>query len=223
MGMDFVALLRYSRRPAVVRAINGLENRVEPISAEVRALWRESGFFGFDWNRAYWIVNDTPRSTGEGYGRQVKRPRSPDRTVALRTVDGFFLTFGRGVCCVYHLLRWQFFLLDPRWQDAMLRACDTIADLVQSDEGVVLSDFHPSYHAFFRGSGFDACLKAAPPEDAEVAEVKDMYQVVEPDGTWDSHGYWRFRQPDRLQPRPAPEAVQSQKLNTMSPTRAGLQ
>ncbi len=56
MGMDFVALLRYSRTRDVVRAINGLENQTRPLSAEVQSLWRASGFFRLDWDRAYWVA-----------------------------------------------------------------------------------------------------------------------------------------------------------------------
>lgn len=51
--MDFVALMRYSGTRDVVRAIRGLENQTAPLSAEVPSLWRESGFFGFNGDRAY--------------------------------------------------------------------------------------------------------------------------------------------------------------------------
>jgi hypothetical protein len=108
--MDFVALLRYRRTREVVRAINGLENQRTPLSAEVQTLWRDSGFFRFDWDRASWVSRDGRR--------QVKRPSGPELRVALRTVDGF----GRGVCCAYHLLRWRLFLTEPRWRQAMLGA-----------------------------------------------------------------------------------------------------
>src|SRR4051794_29478141 len=101
MGMDFVALVRYSRTRNVVRAINALENQTTPISAEVPALWREQQFFRLPWDRAFWVSLDDYR--------QVKRPRGPRLDVAMRTVDGFYLVFGQGVCCIYHLLRWRFF------------------------------------------------------------------------------------------------------------------
>jgi hypothetical protein len=138
----------------------------------------------------------------------VKRPRGPDLTVALRTVDGFFLTFGQGVCCAYHLLRWRFFLTDPAWQHAMLGACNALADLLGSPDGVVTSDFHPAHQAFFAGAGYDACLRAATPGEGEVASVAELYELFDPDGTWDSHGDWRFRrdgapasdEPPRLNP-----------------------
>lgn len=185
MSMDFVALVRYSRTPEVVRAINALENRICPISDEVQSLWIEQRFFAFSWRRTSWVsLQDS---------RQVKRPRGPRLDVALRSVDGFFLTFGQGVCCVYHLLRWRLFLTDPHWQGSMLSACGTIADILRSPDGVVMSDYHPAYSKFFDGGGFDACLKAAPPEEGEVESVSDLYQVVDPDGTWDSHGFWYFR------------------------------
>jgi hypothetical protein len=184
VGMDFVALMRYSRTREVVRAINGLENQTRPLSAEVRTLWQEFGFFGFDWDRAYWVALDD--------FRQAKRPRGPDLTVALRTVDGFFLTFGQGVCCAYHLLRWRFFLVEPRWQAAMIRACEGLADLLRSPDVALTSDFHPSHSAFFAGAGFDACLRVAVGPEAEVAEIAQLYQ--QPDEyTWDSHGFWRLR------------------------------
>ena len=184
MGMDFVALMRYSRTRDVVRAINGLENQTRPLSAEVRQLWGEFGFFELDWDRAFWVSHDN--------GRQVKRPRGPDLTIDLRTVDGFFLTFGQGVCCAYHLLRWRFFLTEPRWQEAMLRAGEGLADLLRSPDVALMSDFHPSYSAFFAGSGFDACLREAVGQEGEVAEIADLYHEPEVH-LWDSHGFWRLR------------------------------
>ena len=194
MGMDFVALMRYSRARGVVPAINGLENRTTPLSAEVRSLWRVSGYFGFDWGRANWVAHDN--------GRQVRRPRGPDLTVALRTVDGFVLTFGRGVCCTYHLLRWRLFLTDPRWQAAMLGACEGLAGLVRSPDVALMSDFHPSYLAFFAGAGFDACLRAAVGREAEAAEIAELYEEPEPH-IWDSHGFWRLRSSEQRQAEPA--------------------
>jgi hypothetical protein len=182
--MDFVALIRYSRHRKVVQAINRLENETQPLSADVLSLWRASGFFPFNWDRAYWVSHKDCR--------QVKRPAGPDLTVALRTTDGFFLTFGQGVCCAYHLLRWRFFLTDPPWQRAMLGACTTLADVLHSPDGVVMSDFHPSYHAFFAGAGYDACLQAGIGEEAEVSDLAALYQEPDKD-TWDSHGFWRFR------------------------------
>jgi hypothetical protein len=183
--MDFVALMRYNRTHDVVQAINELENQTQPLSAEVQMLWSESGFIEFDWHRSYWVALDHFR-------RQVKRPRGPDLTKALRTVDGFFLTFGQGVCCVYHLLRWRFFLVEPCWQAAMLGACEGLADLFQSPDVVLTSDYHPSYSAFFAGAGFDACLRAVVGQEAEVAEIADLYQQPD-EHTWDSHGFWRLR------------------------------
>ena len=53
MGMGFVARMRHSRTREVVRAIDGSENQPRPLSAEVRSLWRESGFSEFDRSRAY--------------------------------------------------------------------------------------------------------------------------------------------------------------------------
>jgi hypothetical protein len=182
--MDFVALLRYSRTRSVVRAIAGLENQTVPVSAEVQRLWREQGFFQLRWGRAYWVSHTD--------SRQVKRPRGPDLTAALRTVDGFFLTFGQGVCCVYHLLRWRQFLTDPQWQHAMLAACGALAELLQAPDGVVMSDYHPGYQAFFAGAGYDACLRDLPPGEGEVDTIAGLYQRVDPD-MWDSHGYWVFR------------------------------
>lgn len=184
MGMDFIALMRYRRTPDVIRAIHEMENQTDPLSSEIMALWQESHFFAFDWDRAFWIALDD--------SRQVKRPRGPDLSVALRTVDGFFLTFGQGVCCVYHLLRWRLFLVEPRWQQAMLRACEILADLLQSPDVAIMSDHHPAYTAFFAGAGFDACLRTAVGAESEVAEIAQLYQEPGPD-TWDSHGFWRLR------------------------------
>src|SRR5205809_1078189 len=100
MGMDFVALVRYSRTREVVRRINALENDSAPISTEVQSLWKSQQFAPYSWTRAFWVSH-------EGYRhRQVKRPRGPSLKVALRTVDGFFLTFGQGACCIAHSLRW---------------------------------------------------------------------------------------------------------------------
>jgi hypothetical protein len=185
MGMDFVALMRYRRTRDVVRRINALENQTRPLSADVQSLRAEQGFSPQPWSRAYWVAGPN--------ARQVRRPRGPSLQATLRTVDGFFLTFGQGICCADHLLRWWFFLTDPRWQRAMLAACDTIADLLGSTEGVVMSDFHPAYSAFLEGASFDECLRGVPPGEAELGSLSQLHRIVRSDGTWESHGYWHFR------------------------------
>jgi hypothetical protein len=180
--MDFVALLRYRRTADVVGAIDALEGQTSPVLAHVRP---GGGFAAIDRGRSCWVSH--------GSGRQVERPRGPDVSAALRTVEGFHLTFGRDACCVYYPLRWLFFLTDPAWQRAMLEACDAIADLLESPDGAVMSDFHPAYGAFFQGCGYDECLRAATPGEGEVASLTELFRLVDPDGTWDSRGYWCFR------------------------------
>ncbi len=187
MGMDFAALVRYSRTRAVLQRINALENQTQPLSLEVQSLWEKQRFAPNAWSRSTWVQQVGYRQ------RQVKRPDGPALNVALRAVDGFHLVFGQGVCCVGHSLRWLFFLTDPLWQYAMLAACNTIADLLESHDGVVMSDHHPAHTAFFAGSGYDACLRAVPSGEGEVANLSDLYQIVDAEGTWDSHGYWCFR------------------------------
>jgi hypothetical protein len=56
----------------------------------------------------------------------------------------------------------------------------------------LMSDWHPSYKAFFDGAGFDACLRVAVGQEAEVAQIAQLYQEPDED-TWDSHGFWRLR------------------------------
>ena len=185
MGMNFVALVRYHRTREVVRRINSLENQRQPISSEVQTLWKEQRFAPLNWDRAYWV--------SQKGSRQAKRPRAPSLDVALRTVDGFYLTFGQGACCFFHSLRWNIFLTQSAWQPVLLRACNTLADLLQAPDGAIMSDYHPSHTAFVRGAGYDACLQAAPSGEGEVAKIADLYRTVDAEGTWDSHGYWTFR------------------------------
>src|SRR4051794_29119194 len=95
------------------------------------------------------------------------------QTWTVKPTSGFYLTFGRGACCVYHSLRWSIFLTDPAWQPVMLRACNTIADLLDAPDGVLTSDFHPAHTAFFGGAGYDTSLRAAPPGEGEVGSIAD--------------------------------------------------
>lgn len=185
MGMNFVALVRYHRTQDVLRRIGSLENQKQPISAEVAHLWKEHRFAPLSWDRAYWVSHSDYR--------QVKRPSGPGLDMALRTVDGFYLTFGQGACCFFHSLRWHIFLTQPAWQPVLLGACNTLADLLEAPDGAIMSDFHPSHTAFLGGAGYDACLRAALPSEGEVTRISDLYRIVDAEGTWDSHGFWTFR------------------------------
>jgi hypothetical protein len=185
MGMDFAALVRYYRKPDVVREIARLENEPSPLCQEVLDLLEGTGYYEAP-ARSCWVSH--------GWSiRQMKRPTGPSLKVSLRTVDGFFLTFGQGVFAVTASVRWIYFLQNQRWQAALLRACDEIATRLKAPEGVVLSDFHPAYQSFSTGRKWHECFRALPPAEGEVATIADLYEVVRPDGTWDSHGYWRFR------------------------------
>ena len=186
MGMNFNALLRYNRTRALLLRVYALENQATPVSVEGAAIWTKQDWATLEFRQTKWVSR-------ERNARQMKRPRGPSLKVALRTVDGFYLTFGQGVCSIDHVVRWLAFVTEPPWQHALLDACNLFADLLESPDGVIMSDWHPSSSAFFNGVGYDACLRSAPLGEGEVNEISDLYQVVDSEGTWTSHGYWCFR------------------------------
>ena len=91
MGMDFSALLRYGGFRKSQRAIDDLERASPSAFRRVLDLWRQARFFPF-WKKYKHNAWVDPRN-----GRQVKRPQSPEVSIALRTTEGFFISFGRGV------------------------------------------------------------------------------------------------------------------------------
>ncbi len=218
MGLDFSALFRYPGFRKSQQAITELERASAPEFRSVLEQWRRSGFFSFGrkYSRNAWV---DPES-----GRQVKRPKTPDVAVALRTTESFSISFGRGVIYLYHLLRWHTFLKDPRWRGVMLDACASLARLMDASDCILAHDCHAVMGAFRRNLTFEGCLASVPPDEGEVASIDDLYVEIEdhesdvvmkPNGrlvrrdrsmplppgwlyptVWDSKGYWRFKWSD---------------------------
>jgi hypothetical protein len=190
MGMDFSALLQISISPQ--HAGDEIEALAKdpPIEVErVYERWEQwPGFAPIDIPIPVWVNN-------YGEEKRISRPPLPSLEASLSTPQGFYFTFGADAVRIYCPLRWQFFLRDEGWQDVMLRACRVIGERLGATSGIVTSDWSPVIAAFFNGSRFEDALAAGQGKEGEVARLSELYEEL-PDGTWDSHGYWRFLSPD---------------------------
>lgn len=186
MGMDFSALLQCDPTSETFQlGVNRLEQRSPD---KLRAVLDR-------WNAMHpprlipgkvWV----PRYAVDSVG--VERPKLPCLELSFRTEEGFYLTFGRDAVCIYHCLRWRTFLTDAEWQFVMLEACRELATLFGASACVVTRDESPVILAFFEGASFDDALATGEGVEGEVSKLDDLLEIVEPDGTWDSHGYFRL-------------------------------
>lgn len=192
MGMDFCALLNCDVSGAACQnAVTLLEQGSPDAVQRIADHWHRSGFASLSCGKAAWV----PRYSAEP-GVSI-RPSLPNLKLALRTDEAFFLTFGANAVCIYHILRWRRFLTDKEWQSTMLDVCNAFADLFASPVGIVTRDESPVIEAFFHSSTFADSLAAGEDKDGEVDQLDDLFEVVDSDGTWDSHGFYRFRSKDR--------------------------
>jgi hypothetical protein len=185
-----VALLKY-RGPddRLLRVLDRLEAASPPEVLALILLLDARGFASNRRHAAAWEFMDKPELRDP---RLPRRPPLPKLDVSLCLPEDFFLTFGPDAIEVYHLLRWCFFLTEPDLQRAMLDACQGLGQLFGAVDCVVTSDFSPVVQAFRAGSGYDASLAAAGPEDGERPTIADLYwetpedyllrEVAGPDG-----------------------------------------
>lgn len=177
MGMDFVALMKYTRNEGrLLRVLDALE---AGSPAEVQALAglmhaRGMGYPDHE-PASFWEFTSRPELRNP---RLVRRPLQPNLGAALRLPEGFSLTFGPDAVEVYHVLRWHFFLTDPELRRAMLDACGSLARLLGTTDCIVTSDLSPVVQAFRQGQSFDACLASAEAEDAERPSLADLYREI---------------------------------------------
>lgn len=112
MGWDFTAILQCdTTSAAVVRTLDVLEAMHRPAPfLEVARCWEEFGFATCDDISPVPVwFEDEDQKTG------VARPVLPTLKTSLWLPEGFYITIARDSVIVYHLLRWQFFLKEPRW------------------------------------------------------------------------------------------------------------
>lgn len=179
MGMDFVVLLKYGGPDdRVLRVLDWLEVTSPAEVRTARRLIRAHGYHDHADEPAAWVSHRKPELRDP---RLDRRPQLPNRDVALRLPEDFFLTFGRDAVEVYHLLRWRAFLTEPDLQQAMLAACSRLAGLLGATDCIITSDFSPVVHAFREGQGFDASLAAAGPDHGERPDLADLYQEIAED------------------------------------------
>jgi hypothetical protein len=216
MGLDFAALIRYGGPcDDVVHAIAQLEGGDEDAAlVEVTAcgLHNDFAFAKRPREPAFW------RSSSDLDQRLAGRPPLPTLATCLELPCGFTLTFGRDTVCVYHTLRWMFFLSEEEWQRVMLAALDKLCASLGGIDCVVTNDAHPAVLAFQEGASFEDALRAAECKgEGRVERIESLYVdkgyaeplvYAGPRGeqyaipVWDTHGYWRFRRQSDEQKRP---------------------
>lgn len=184
MGMDFSALVKYKASSRCLEEGIGVLFSDLPTSIKaVGSLLDRKGFARLNISKPEWV---------DLRGNPTQQPGLPTLTAHLMLPEGFFITFGNDAICIYHQLRWLFFLTDPEWRRQMLAALLDFSKIFDATDGIVSNDWSPVFGAFFRGASYELALQEGKDNDSEVATLDGLYKVVEPDGTWDSQGYWRF-------------------------------
>jgi|SRR5579884_1071506 len=188
MGMDFSAFLKYDPSSHLTR--DGIKTLITRSLTSVTAVGTMLDYKGHSrLNLLEPVWTDLEM-------RSVEPPIIPTLTACLWLPEEFCFTFGNDTIYIYHRLRWFFFLTDAEWQRVMLAAVEDFARIFAASDGIVTSDWSPIVGAFFRGESYDSALNEAKGRDGEVARLSDLYTLLAPDGTWDSHGYWRLRELD---------------------------
>lgn len=207
MGQDFTALIHYGGPTGeILRAISRLEHDAEDAAfAEVRACGLQQDFdFAKHAEPVHWAaVEDYEKTSPE-------RPALPSLEWCLELPSSFSLTFGSDAVCVWHSLRWMFFIKEAEWQQVIIAAVRRFCELLGATDCIIASDEHPAVVAIRKGASFQEALRAAESQgEGEVAQVEDLYidmgyaddLVFEgPSGEcsrvplWDTHGYWHVRQ-----------------------------
>src|SRR5262249_37987279 len=172
MGVDFTALIKYESFGQIAeQAVSTLESNSFPEAAEVGRLWLESGFSERTITKPVWVKHMCSLE-------EVARPQLPSLQSALRTGGEFDLAFGTDCLCVYHTLRWHFFLTEASWQHCMLKACLKFAALFNGSEGIVTADESPVIQGFLKGLSFDEALEQGKGAEGEVSRLGDLYEEI---------------------------------------------
>ena len=185
MGMDFIALLKCPDWIRVTAAVDSLERQSPPAAQKVRELWRRRGYAETCWHKPTWTTLDLDVTP-------VPRPTLPNLEIGLATPEDFVLTFGADAVALYHILRWDVFLAEPEWQEAMLDASRAFADLLGATDGIITCDWCSADKRFLEGYSYDDALSHAQGEGADAASLSDLVDVEPDPDTWEYHGYWRF-------------------------------
>jgi hypothetical protein len=170
MGMNFVTLMKYAGPDEnVIRIVDALAEKSPDDVRALAGLFRERGFPDLGQGTcSQWedLFEEKPYDC---------RPSLPNMRISLGTPEDFFLTFGRDIVQVWHLLRWIYFLTDPILQPAMIDACRCLARLFAATDCIITSDYSPVVAAFVDGQDFDSVLLAGTGEDGERESVADLY------------------------------------------------
>jgi hypothetical protein len=180
MAMDFTAVLRcdISSEP-VSHGLDALEatDRPMPLQAVLRC-WQEYGFFNFyeDWRIPVWVEYENHKSV------LPARPHLPTLQANLRLPEGFFVTVAKDSLVVYHLLRWQFFLTERKWQSVMFDALRWFCNVFSAKDCVLAHDCHWVVCGIREGIHFGEALSRAEREGCgRVDSFRELYIEVESD------------------------------------------
>jgi hypothetical protein len=186
MGIDFSALLECPRFSGIDdRRIIDLERGSPKEVREVESLWRAYLYFSYDDAEGGWV-------TSEVFPEPIPRPSTLSLSVSYRTGEFFYLTFGTDAVAIYHPLRLREFLTDVQWTQAMVGACRALARVMNATDGLITRDESPVIRSFRDGASYAKALQAATGQWGEVPSCNALYEKIDDQGTWDSHGYWRF-------------------------------
>jgi hypothetical protein len=167
------------------KRILAIESTSPEEAQKIGELWRSYEFSPARLSCAGWITTAVEP-------KPHPKPSLPSLTTSFRTAEAFYLTFGRDAVAIYHPLRWYTFLTELAWQKAMVDACRAFGRLFVASDGIVTRDESPVIKAFFNGLTYKEALQQNERQEIAVGTLSDLYEMVDDEGTWDSHGYWRF-------------------------------
>jgi hypothetical protein len=180
MGMDFTAILRCEiSTEATSHALDALEatDRPMPLQAVSRC-WQEYGYSSSpkEWRVPAWVKHENHEV------ELLARPPLPTLEADLRLPEGFFVTVAEDSIIVYHLLRWQLFLTEPKWQSVMFEALRWFCNEFTAKDCVLAHDCHWVVCGIREGMHFEEALSRAEREGGgRVDSFQDLYLELESD------------------------------------------
>lgn len=184
MGSHFFALLKcksptYSHDDRIIQ----LENEPPAYSNALIDRCRSSRSYLAE--RTNWISADD-------FSESIDRPLEIGLEHCLRVCDGCHLLFSEDSIGIWHPLRWSNFVCDAEWQHPMLIACRGYSAYFFATDVIITRDGSPIVRAFQDRAIFDDAVAAGVGNEGEVSDIKDLYEIIDEHGTWDSHGFWRL-------------------------------
>ena len=177
MGLNFSALMKCDPPSSVADSRIAILEQLAPLKDPPKGPFHRP---------VTWIASDD-------YSESIERPNKITDRHCLRIANGLHLHFGVGGIRIWHALRFPRFVNDAEIQHWLIATLKKLAELISTDEVVITHDGSPIMVSLQRGASYSEAVSKGVGIEAEVSEIKELYEIVDEHRTCDSHGYWRLK------------------------------